>query len=102
MDKELVGYLGRARDRVEKGWCQRFLFKGEKCCSIGALIKAKALSAEMRIRGQNLVAEAARESLPYKQGWVNIVVWNDSKGRTKEEVVCVFNKAIQKAIEGEV
>lgn len=77
---------------VDKGWCQGFAEESDgRVCMIGALDKIA--------RMEETIYEKARLALlfaiPRVQAADSVSGWNDVKGRTKEEVLAVFDRAIQ-------
>jgi hypothetical protein len=86
--------LRRARELVAEGWCQRAFGKQisgkQHFCMSGGVMNA---NIELQLCGA-----AEREALHRLQalipGRVGITYFNDAPGRTKEEVLAVFDKAI--------
>lgn len=88
--KELI----KARRLIARGWCQgqareQRLF-GNSYCTLGALAKAA---------GRNYYsgkAFGAIQSEVLKQDYASgIVTWNDAPGRTQQEVLDLFDRAIE-------
>ena len=83
--------LVSARNALARGWCQHVMFACatstgfSKRCSLGAIIGATRTPSE---------AEAARNFLEEFLG-ERLVVWNDDPHRTQEEVLAVFDSAIE-------
>lgn len=69
---------------VERGWCQGTFEDGEgRCCSIGAINRASPPCGQW----------PALLSFGDVVGG-SVFVWNDAPGRTLEEVLAAFDKAI--------
>jgi hypothetical protein len=81
--------LIRGKQKIlERGWCQHMSIAPDgRCCMIGAL----ALAAE-RFDGADYPARRVLENV-IGPVW-SIPSFNDAPGRTKEEVLEVFDKAI--------
>ena len=92
--------LKGARGRIEQGWCQKasardaqgtrvlaMCSSAVKWCAIGAI------DAEMQHEDgyHNPISTIARVA-----GTDNVAQWNDSPDRTQEEVLAVFDKAIER------
>lgn len=58
-------------------------------CSLGALIIAYS--------DGHSIPDEIYEAFTEPNGFKNIVDWNDKKGRTKEEVLAAFDRAIEAA-----
>jgi hypothetical protein len=101
-EKDAVDLLVEARMWVDKGWCQNWYAEtevGVRCtpldslasswCMLGAL--ARASESELRDRtgfyfdAEELLVDAVGEWPPD---------WQDAPGRTKEEVLAAFDRAI--------
>lgn len=75
----------------ENGWCQRHLFLGTKCCTVGAVWKGSMY--EGQTEDQHFARDyglfmAVRDEL----NGPAVAKWNDEPGRTKEEVLAVFDR----------
>ncbi len=81
--------LIRARERIEKkGWCQGAFHRGSASCMMGALgytRKRGCPSGLHYMAGEQLRSFVGGDLVPH---------WNDRPGRTKAEVLEVFDKAI--------
>lgn len=85
------------------GWCQGYYRKnaegqdiytldGAVCfCSIGAI-----MAVETAVETTDRLAEKATKLLDKASG-SNVVFWNDMPGRTKKQVLKVFDQAIKEA-----
>lgn len=70
--------LIRGRQRIEAGWCQRAMRTREGVCAVAAVsFHADALRMLQRALG--------RDGVP---------VWNDAPTRTKDDVLCLYDRAI--------
>jgi hypothetical protein len=87
--------LGEARGYIEEGWIQHALFHlNGGACVLGATLGRYEAQAELR--------ETIEEMWP-RGPWirdagggrrVDIAAWNDHPGRTRQEVLDVFDKTI--------
>jgi len=104
--------LIRARQILaEDGWCQGVLWDHRgRVCAIGALLKGHDLLWQDD-RGQILPAvgvlvEANQLAPAVERGYyspegllqISVVKWNNAEGRTKEEVLDAFDRAIESLI----
>jgi hypothetical protein len=89
--EEALAILRKARDRVQLGWCWRMSYSpdGRKCCPRAALIDAGKSSPFALDR-------AEREMLDEVYPFDSIAEWNDADGRTKDEVLQVFDAVINR------
>lgn len=97
--------LRKAKVKIEQGWCQLASARDAsgnpvhpgspsacEFCMTGAIEAA----AGMMSRNEYLdLSKHVRSSLPVQA--LGIPSWNDSRLRTKEEVLAVFDKAIERA-----
>lgn len=104
VDKVLVETLAKAKAYVERGWCRGHYLDGrDNVCAVGALELATGRSIRneqmsLEYRGlYGLVCKVKDELYPASAPW-HIESWNDDGRRTKEEVVCLLQKAIERAI----
>lgn len=95
-----IQFLSRVKELIERGWCQRWIACDEnsnpvsiksgklpaKFSLLGALIRAEAEGLGSYFFAYNLLMRYTGEDFTGK--------WNDAKGRTKEEVIEVVDKAI--------
>ncbi len=99
MTKTVKDVLIAARAKIEQGWTQgasardalsnavAFDDQNATCwCMVGALFAAEPIDDMLRVD--------ARLSLRIHPARVGISRFNDTPGRTKEEVLAVFDKAI--------
>ena len=107
-----VELLEKAKKKIEKGWCQETLAKDAKgrivsersrdaCqwCSVGAILAAlpiKEWRKEQEI-GFSTLAETMEGFLEKAMGSVSVAHWNDRPGRTQQQVIAAFDKAIAAA-----
>ena len=94
--------LAEAKQLVEDGWCQNLFvtYKSEErfnYCAIGAMHSTSS-PLSIFIFGKMVDTFIAANGLPSSDDLMgkttNITSWNDTKGRTKEEVLAAFDKAI--------
>jgi hypothetical protein len=81
---ETTKLLIAARERIERGWCQKKMRLGGEVCMVGAMADARA-------------NEEAWRRMARATGIANLAVladWNDRPERTKEEVLAAFDRAI--------
>lgn len=83
-----------ARRKIEQqGWTQNALSDEEgQLCSVGALILD---NDDVSVKALKFLAEA----MGLGSQWKKIDDWNDTPGRTKEEVLAAFQKAEELALE---
>ena len=87
--------LMRGRSRIERGWCQGKMASPTGVCAIGALSGAVVYGheAERAVKILNLaIGEGSSQS------WHDVIRWNDAPGRTKEEVLDLYDRAIALAL----
>lgn len=80
---EVTKLLIEGRERIEQGWCQYATRKDGAVCMVGAIYTTV----------DNTYCDAVRR-LQRVIDMVDIVVWNDAPGRTQDEVLDAFDKAI--------
>lgn len=100
--------LKNARAHIEKGWVQGPTAVNEngssvpaiaptacRWCSYGALVKENEgkCSSDVLLACENLLEKAIPDS-DYTQGYIN---WQEEPGRKKEEVLAMFDQAIELA-----
>jgi hypothetical protein len=91
-----AAYLREARQRIERGWCQGTWARtgdgapthsqderANQWCALGALSCVGAL-----LNGDNFLHMA----LP--AGWKLVGDFNDAPGRTKEDILALYDRAI--------
>ena len=84
--------LMEAKQQVERGWCQHFMRQRGSVCMIGSLTindYSQYLDAEALLR------EAIR-GLGYAHS--SVASFNDDRGRSKDEVLKVYDLAIEKSM----
>lgn len=75
---------GLAADYIEKhGWCQALAFRKDAACLLYAIHKAAAGAGE--------IAGSLRHELAHRL-CKGLVEWNDTPGRTKEEVIALLRE----------
>lgn len=102
------GLLQRARLNVMDGWCQHVYYKdalGRPCgmgqascyCAMGALVQASCGYGDtFATHSFSRAARMLQDQVTKLEGngLVNVQQWNDEPGRTKQEVVELYNKAL--------
>lgn len=86
---ETTKTLIAARSLVERGWCQNKMRLGGDVCMVGAMHGAS--DAAWVLLGRAIGEEIA---IGYTEDLAPIVDWNDTKGRTKKQVLAAFDRAI--------
>lgn len=84
-------FLRAAEILDERGWCQRAFNRDDKLCAYGALgaaIEGNVLKNTNTNWFNNLINRLKR-----KNKIEDLITWNDTKGRTKEQVQAAFRKA---------
>lgn len=85
MSKQVAKTLEKARNiLIEKGWCQGHYQHDSAYCALGAIWLVG--------KGDQLEIEAIR-ALKSAVGR-DVVAWNDSRNRTKRQVLGAFTRAI--------
>lgn len=80
--------LQEARALIERGWCQGEFQIEEQYCVIGAIETAREkYSARTGITAQKVL-------WLHSGGGCSLPNWNDQPGRTKEEVLALFDRAL--------
>jgi hypothetical protein len=109
MDGTAVGVLGKARDLIESGWCKGSLTDGEgnyclrAAVGIAAGVYTQSESGEVgflpsiecgleALKRDLHAVQLLKDFLP--EGTTSIVIFNDQRGTTKEDVLAVMDKAI--------
>ena len=87
MSQTTAEILRAAAHRVRQGWCQGGYSDGQRLCAIGAV--------DYAAQGDDDVLCDALERLRTILGHVSIVQWNDSKGRTAEQVAQAMEHAAE-------
>lgn len=97
MSAEIVKVLRDAKERLEtKGWCQGHFVNSEgECCAVGA-VRAVVGGRSPRWRHTRR-GERALEVLDLVVAPRTIVGFNDSPHTSKEDVLALFDKAIEAA-----
>lgn len=89
--------LKAAREKVAAGWTQKFYFRevaGVGCfCAMGAVNEAAVVAGYADHAGALDALKHAIDGVSE----MSIVHWNDRAGRTKDEVLAAFDRAIELA-----
>ena len=87
----LTQMLVEGRKQLDQGWCQHRTRQRGATCMIGSL----AISDyDMFIEGERLLLDAIRE-LGHRQA--SVAAFNDALGRTKLQVLEVYDHAIERS-----
>lgn len=90
MSKQTADVLKRAKERLEtRGWVQGNFETARGCCAVGAIIAETLHNNDAFYAAENALDEALGMYA------VLITEWNDDPSRTKEEVLSLFDKAIE-------
>lgn len=90
--------LMRAREILEKGWCQHSLQDNDKYCVVGSIRAALGIPSETLYPPKEEAYCAAVGVVQREIGY-SVAFWNDAEGRTHAEVLDVMDQAIQRSIE---
>jgi hypothetical protein len=82
------------RQKLEGGWCQHMLRRNGYVCMVGSLTLT---DLKMDAVAQKFMYEAIRE---YGYSHSTIEEFNDDKNRTKEQVLEVYDRAIELSMLG--
>lgn len=97
--------LRRARELIATGWSQGTYYRrnGSACnsvdgpnqfCAVGAIMKAEAILRGSRAAHYDLSTEKIAGTLAKLVYADSLACWNDEDGRTQEEVLALFDKAL--------
>jgi hypothetical protein len=95
--------LQRAKALIEKGWTQRLNYRDDtdgnrSYCALGGLYEGvwkspnRMVSAKVELRAMNALSKAVAGGVGGSYG--SVISFNDTPGRTKEEVLAKFDEAI--------
>lgn len=84
--------LQEARALIERGWCQGELQIKERYCVIGAIETAGETAGE-KYFGETVMT-AQKVLWVHSGGGGSLAAWNDTAGRTREEVLALFDRAL--------
>ncbi len=87
---ESTQLLIEGRERVERGWCQGKMRGWGKVCAMGAIWPMNRIITETAYEGAYARLHRAVGGRPE---W-GVPQWNDVPGRTQDEVLAAFDKAI--------
>lgn len=93
---EVTLLLIRGREAIERGWCQGSYAKGDAVCMEGAVGRRNGycLSSVIKHAIDRLRANAISSMKRSFELPTELTTWNDAPGRTKEEVLAAFDRAI--------
>lgn len=87
--------LRAAAERIERdGWCQGKPTDGTRCCAVRAIVMAGESSF-----GTSLAIEAVRDFIGCNT--YGVIHWNDTPGRTVDEVLAALRSAADAVERGE-
>ena len=94
IDADTKELLVQGRQRLtEYGWCQKRLQDlSGRCCALGSMLSTGELTTKEELRAYRNAERALIEAAG--EGWFSVVDWNDVPGRTFEEIIAGFDKAI--------
>lgn len=85
---DVTKLLIEGRERIEQGWCQHKTRERGAVCVIGALHDGRSGVDEPYYAAMRRLGRAVGLA------WSLLPLWNDAPGRTKDEVLAAFDKAI--------
>lgn len=87
MSKQVADLLDKSIQRLtERGWCQgSFEDKDGRCCALGVMGRVDDFQSTAFTEAVRYVAMEIGDDM-------SIIGWNDNPGRTKEEVISLFQK----------
>lgn len=94
--------LVKARELVKKGWGQASLQQGTKYCALGATAKAAGVledgySELFKLEAVHVLASCVPLYRRMYNNDVRVVYnFNDHRSRTQEDIIALFNRAIEK------
>ena len=90
-------FLLRMRERIEAGWIQHILYAPDgRCCLYGALLIADEREDENNPSHVGREVDYLLNALLLKRGFSKgYIHYNDTIGRTKEEILQLLDEAIQ-------
>lgn len=95
MDAETRKVLSAAKGLISRGWCQSQNESGGGFCAHGALFSASGLYEG---RPWDEIAPLIKDAERYLDFYTNepysYITWNDAPGRTQDEVVALFDRAL--------
>lgn len=100
VSNEVASKLIQAKQLIEDGWCQNLFATPQDTerfdyCAIGAMYSVLDKGEVFDKMVDTFIKANDLPSSDYMMGkTTNITSWNDTKGRTKEEVLAAFDKAI--------
>lgn len=92
--RPLVLMLQAARSKIEQGWCQGAMRQRGKVCMLGALSDSRCYAEELYHDAEKLLFRAI-DSCGYPHAQISS--FNDAAGRTKEQVLDIYDAAIVRA-----
>ena len=107
MNDMVAEVLGHARDRIEDGWCQLWSMRvsadgDTEYCALGALNQGLMDCKGLRRRDiyermdvSNAAYKSLQDVLPAECSDDMVVVYNDAPGRTKEDILELYDRAIE-------
>lgn len=99
VDKALLKTLRVAQKRIEARWCQGgYDMRNGAVCAVGAL--QKITGKVLRDNENDNDAYRILKKLVRGKSFDSIEEWNDEYGRKKQEVICLFQEAIEEVIRG--
>ena len=101
VEDDTLVLLRKARALVAAGWCQHHPNQGRQVCIMTALHitvwGTHPVNYWEAHRRQMELAERMHTLLPAEWSEAPLYSWNDAPGRTKREVLALFDRAIEAA-----
>ncbi len=96
----VAALLIKGRAKLEIGWCQGTLKRGNNFCMTGALMEdcGSLFPREDQVCGPHF-GQAMYLLSQVIPGCPSIPHWNDRMGRTQKQVLAVYDKAIELAFQ---
>jgi len=88
----LTDMLVEARQQLDQGWCQHRARQRGSACMIGSLAIA---DYDVFVEAERVLLDAIRD-LGHPQA--SVVAFNDALGRTKQQVLDVYDRAIRRSL----
>lgn len=100
----VIDLLSKARAVVQAGWVQGSYYEAGNYCAVGALGRAAHMtgigfsSDPLYIRGtaRRVLSKVVDPKSYNKRPHSVITNWNDTRGRTKEQILAGFDRAIER------
>lgn len=97
----VIEALRAGRARVERGWCQGVLYHEGAVCALGGISRATDPALMKYDTASFQAADLLTRALDGSAGdgvWT-VSVWNDAPERTQSDVLALYDRAIELAVE---